>query len=93
MNGNQSAVRYSRLGNATTSGNGEDAVNREDKDNFAVRMIKRAFHAIFMWFFSAYNCFLYVTKKQYRMVRKHQVVKYDLVALSPLTDQRLSMFY
>lgn len=85
------ARRYARL-NGTPNGSGEDAEGLEgDKQNFAVRLVKSAFYAIFMWLFSAYNCFLYVTKKQYRMVRKHQVVKYDVVSLSPLTDQRLSV--
>jgi len=62
-----------------------------EQENFALRVIKASFYAVLLWLFNIYNCFFFVTKKQYRMVRKHQIVTYNILPLSPLTDQRLAM--
>lgn len=69
--------------------------SQQKQDNFALRLIKSSvysiFYWLFYWLFGIYNFVVYIVRKQYRNVRKHQVVKYDIIPLSPLTAQRLSI--
>lgn len=60
-------------------------------DNLAVRCAKSAIYTVLLWIYSVYNCIMLFWRKQYRAIRKHQVVKYEMVPLSPLTAQRLSV--
>ncbi|KAH7727491.1 NLI interacting factor-like phosphatase family protein [Aphelenchoides avenae] len=60
-------------------------------DNLAVRCAKSAIYTVLLWIYSVYNCIMFFWRKQYRAIRKHQVVKYEMVPLSPLTAQRLSV--
>ncbi|CAD5210924.1 unnamed protein product [Bursaphelenchus okinawaensis] len=46
---------------------------------------------LWIWACSVCSFFMYIFRRQYRMIRKHQAVRYDIVPLSPLTNQRLSM--
>uniref|UniRef100_A0A915DKL9 FCP1 homology domain-containing protein n=1 Tax=Ditylenchus dipsaci TaxID=166011 RepID=A0A915DKL9_9BILA len=77
MNGNQ-GVRYSKLSQVQAVEN-----NIQQPENFLIKIIKSSFYAVFMWFFSAYSCLTYMSKRQYRTLRKHQIIRYDEVPLSP----------
>jgi len=46
---------------------------------------------IWTWMCSFWNCLLYTFRQQYRTIRKHQAVRYDMMPLSPLTLQRLQV--
>ncbi|KAI6172428.1 FCP1-like proteiny domain-containing protein [Aphelenchoides besseyi] len=49
------------------------------------------FSTIWCWICSFYTCLMFMFKKQYRAIRKHQSVRYEMMPLSPLTLQRLSV--
>jgi len=56
-----------------------------------LRAIRVAISSVCHWIANFLHCLSYVSKKQYRSVRKYQVIKYDVMPLSPLTRQRLTM--
>uniref|UniRef100_A0A914WCL9 CTD nuclear envelope phosphatase 1 homolog n=2 Tax=Plectus sambesii TaxID=2011161 RepID=A0A914WCL9_9BILA len=59
--------------------------------NPMIRVVRTAFRSLCIWLTKILHCITYVSKKQYRVIRKHQVIKYDMIPLSPLTRQRLGM--
>ncbi|KAI3415352.1 CTD nuclear envelope phosphatase 1A [Globodera pallida] len=61
------------------------------REGLAWRLIKSSLCAVFSLVLGLYNCLIYVVRMQYRNIKKHQPIRYEIVPLSPLTAQRLSV--
>ncbi|VDK20086.1 unnamed protein product [Anisakis simplex] len=64
----------------------------EMEHNVFVRGLKILFSSFYFYIAAIVNCISYTARKQYRTLRKRQVVRYECVPLSPLSARRLSMF-
>ncbi|EFO21887.1 SCPL-2 protein [Loa loa] len=59
--------------------------------NAVVRAMKTLLAALCFYALGLFNCITYTIRRQYRNVRKRQVIRYEYVPLSPLSAHRLSV--
>uniref|UniRef100_A0A1I7RWE0 CTD nuclear envelope phosphatase 1 homolog n=1 Tax=Bursaphelenchus xylophilus TaxID=6326 RepID=A0A1I7RWE0_BURXY len=71
--------------------NGRGSLRPQQRPTMISRFSTHVGATLWIWVCSLFSFVLYLFRRQYRTIRKHQAVKYDIVPLSPLTMQRLSM--
>ncbi|KAL3994752.1 CTD nuclear envelope phosphatase 1 [Acanthocheilonema viteae] len=59
--------------------------------NALVRAMKTLLAAFCFYALGLFNCITYTLRRQYCNIRKHQVIRYEYVPLSPLSAHRLSV--
>ncbi|KAL3076014.1 hypothetical protein niasHT_037026 [Heterodera trifolii] len=86
MNGTNSSA-----GKRQSSGTSLLFGQHHKREGLAWRIIKSSLCAVFSLMLGLYNCLIYVVRMQYRNIKKRQPIRYEIVPLSPLTSQRLSV--
>ncbi|VDN84995.1 unnamed protein product [Brugia pahangi] len=59
--------------------------------NALMRAVKTLLAAFCFYALGLFNCITYTIRRQYRNIRKRQVIRYEYVPLSPLSAHRLSV--